>query len=371
MFHQVVETTVELGLDQREGPAVRSELMLRERVVERLREALGRVPGLRIGEVEQEETVSGRASDALLRIQTPARRRRLVVEVKRDLQPRGIGVAAAELKRRLGPGAVGVLAAPYLSERSRDLCQQLGVSCLDLAGNARIAFDQVFIDQTGRPNPEPRRRLQRSLFSPRSTRVLRVLLENPARRWYVRDLAAEARVSLAQTSNLKRLLTEQDFLGLESRQFWLAQPGQLLRDWAEAYDPEANTVQLFYSMLPLPEIERRLGQECERLGVRCGLALFSGAERVAPFARYNRAAAFIGGRTGEVATALALRPVDTGANVALLTPYDDGVFYGMRSIGGLQVVSDVQLYLDLKSSKGRGDEAAEFLLERSLRPRWL
>lgn len=347
-----------------------SDILLREQAVERLREALERVPGLRTGKVEQGETVGGRTSDILVRLRTPAGGRRLVIEVKRDLQPRAIRVAAENLRRRLGRGSVGVLVAPYLSERSRDLCQQLGVSCLDLAGNARVAFDHIFIDQAGRPNPEPSRRLQRSLFSPRSTRVLRVLLEDPTRRWYVRDLAAKARVSLAQTSNLKRLLTEQDFLGLESRQFWLAQPERLLRDWADAYNPEANAAQLFYSVLALPQIEQRLGQECERRGVRYGLTLFSGAERVAPFARYNRAAAFIEGRIADVAAALVLEPVDTGANVALLTPYDDGIFYAARSVGGLQVVSDVQLYLDLKSSKGRGDEAAEFLLERSLRRRW-
>jgi hypothetical protein len=34
------------------------------------------------------------------------------------------------------------------------------------------------------------------------------------------------------------------------------------------------------------------------------------------------------------------------------------------------VVSDVQLYLDLVGSKTRGDEAATFLLEQRLRPKW-
>ncbi len=34
------------------------------------------------------------------------------------------------------------------------------------------------------------------------------------------------------------------------------------------------------------------------------------------------------------------------------------------------VVSDIQLYLDLKGYMKRGEEAAEFLLERRLRKQW-
>jgi len=36
----------------------------------------------------------------------------------------------------------------------------------------------------------------------------------------------------------------------------------------------------------------------------------------------------------------------------------------------MKVVSDVQLYLDLKSNKERGEEAASFILEQRLRKRW-
>lgn len=60
----------------------------------------------------------------------------------------------------------------------------------------------------------------------------------------------------------------------------------------------------------------------------------------------------------------------SGPNVTLLEPYDEGVLYGMQEIDGTNVVSDIQLYLDLKSYKGRGEEAAEFLYEQQLRKLW-
>ena len=39
-------------------------------------------------------------------------------------------------------------------------------------------------------------------------------------------------------------------------------------------------------------------------------------------------------------------------------------------INGIKVVSDIQLYLDLQSYRGRGEEAAQFLLQTHLRAQW-
>ena len=49
----------------------------------------------------------------------------------------------------------------------------------------------------------------------------------------------------------------------------------------------------------------------------------------------------------------------SGVDVTLLEPYDVGVFPGLREISGMNVVSDLQLYLDLKSYGARGEEAAQ------------
>ena len=54
----------------------------------------------------------------------------------------------------------------------------------------------------------------------------------------------------------------------------------------------------------------------------------------------------------------------------MLKPYDKGVFYGVQDVNGVSVVSDVQLYLDLKKYRGRGEEAAGYILDNRLRPAW-
>ena len=44
---------------------------------------------------------------------------------------------------------------------------------------------------------------------------------------------------------------------------------------------------------------------------------------------------------------------------------------GVLDADGISIVSPIQLYLDLVTNKGRGEEAAQFLLEKVIKPEWL
>lgn len=65
-----------------------------------------------------------------------------------------------------------------------------------------------------------------------------------------------------------------------------------------------------------------------------------------------------------------LKPVTSGANVTILKPYDEGVFYNTQGVDGVPVVSAVQIYLDLMKIHGRGEEAAQAVLERVIKKIW-
>ena len=56
--------------------------------------------------------------------------------------------------------------------------------------------------------------------------------------------------------------------------------------------------------------------------------------------------------------------------MTLLEPYDAGVFYGSKEIDGIIVASPIQVYLDLRGLRGRGEEAADKLLNEVIRPQW-
>jgi hypothetical protein len=80
----------------------------------------------------------------------------------------------------------------------------------------------------------------------------------------------------------------------------------------------------------------------------------------APFARYSQVFAYIDD-PDFLAQKLNLKKVNSGSNVVLLKPYDEGVYNGSQTKDQLLIVSNIQLYLHLYNYKGRGEEQAEFL----------
>jgi hypothetical protein len=86
--------------------------------------------------------------------------------------------------------------------------------------------------------------------------------------------------------------------------------------------------------------------------------------------RYQRATAYVIGPLDEVAGRMGLRRVTSGANVSLIKPYDEGVLWGSKEVDGAIVVSALQAYLDLLNFRGRGEEAAEAVLDQVIKPTW-
>ncbi len=152
--------------------------------------------------------------------------------------------------------------------------------------------------------------------------------------------------------------------------FSLSRPDLLLKDWTENYGYRKHIVRDYYSLKSIAEIEADLAEYCNREGLRYAFTGFSGAARLAPAVRYKRAIAYIRQIPDALAAFLSLKRVESGANLRLLTPYDDGVFHEAREIDGGAIVSPAQIYLDLMHYRGRGEEVAEMILREVIQPSW-
>jgi hypothetical protein len=293
----------------------------------------------------------------------------LIVQAKSQGEPRYIREAADRLRDCLSqfPGAYPIVIAPYISAQSANLLKSKEVGYFDLAGNALIDFGPLFISVAGRPSRNPVQRKLKSLFAAKSSRILRVLLTNPRKTWYVQDLAVEAGVSIGLASKLKQRLLELEFVDDTRAGVVLMKPGDLLDEWAGAYSYQKNDIFKFYSPNTAPQVESRVSEFVRKKELRYALTMFSGAARVSPFVRYNFSAFYFSGSMLELEQQLELEPTDSGANVWAFRPFDDGVYYGMQNVGGVQIASNVQLYLDLINCKGRGEEQARALREKLLR----
>jgi hypothetical protein len=302
--------------------------------------------------------------------------RRLLCEVKASGQPRIARQACLELVdfARSDKKAYPVFIAPYISPAAAAICGQYNVGYLDFAGNCRLAFDKVYIRREGFPNPAVQRRDLRSLYSPKAERVLRVLLTAGKRTWRTQELADEARVSLGQVANVKKLLADREWIDVQPAGFGLRTLESavlpLLQEWTVNYRASRSPAREFYSLKSIPEIEAGLSEASQKPASRIAFTGFSGAARLAPAVRYSRVTAYAERDLDALANRLDLKSVSSGANVTLLGPHDEGVFYGTREVGGAPIVSAVQIYLDLMQTKGRGEEAALAILEEAIKPLW-
>lgn len=338
----------------------------------RLNQVLADVPFLQLWSVPQEPTGPDTGFDLLFDVTGNGTRWKLLVEVTSSGEPR---IARGAIQRILAfapksEAQYGVLAAPYIGEETQKICRDAGVGFIDLAGNCRLVFDKVFIERRRFPKPEAERRPLRSLFSPKASRVIRVLFEAPKQAWQVQKLARAGHVSLGLAAKVKQRLLDLEYALEEPEGIRLARPEELLRSWAEHSASRKRAAVGVYAAGDLPEIEEALRAYCVANTLRYAFTQFSGAARVAPFTRYARGAVYVDADPVSFVGSLGWKIIDTGANFMLPWPFDEGVFYGARTIGQDCVVSDVQLYLDLMESKGRGEEAATAILDQKLRPKW-
>jgi hypothetical protein len=139
--------------------------------------------------------------DLALKVRAAGTTRRVICEVKSVGEPRYLAQAIITLMRttQKDPRLYPLVVAPYISPEGQRLCREAGVGYLDLAGNAFLRFDGVLVDRAS-PKPPPRAKARlRRLFAPKSSRIIRALLEQRGESWTLARLAEEATVSLRTT----------------------------------------------------------------------------------------------------------------------------------------------------------------------------
>lgn len=266
-----------------------------------------------------------------------------------------------------------ILIAPYLSPRQRELCRRSGIFFIDLSGNAFLRIPELVIDREGFKNKYPESEPPVRVFSDKASLVLRAMLDDPRRRWGVRELAEKVGVDAGFTSRVLRRIQAEGFAHSEGRNtgVHLVRPKELLDSWSDSYSWRRNRVRGYYLFARgsdeiLSSFRSRVPAQ-----LHYAFSLQAGASLVAPMAAFGEVHAYVADVVvaDEVARRLGLEPADQGANIFLMSPYyKRSVFWGLRDIQGLPVVSDIQLYLDLLKYPLRGEEQAEYLYRRRIGP---
>lgn len=343
---------------------------LKEKYFQALRDCLSMIPS---SEIISKPLQNQRLADAIVLFKNNDHEKEIFIELTTLGTPKRIRNAVNQLRIILNetPDAYGIVIAPYISNRSAQICKEAKLGYVDLSGNFWISFDSIFLSQENMPNKYPVETSLSNLYAPKSERVLRVLLTNPYKVWKTKALAEEADISLGMITHIRRRLEEEEWVEKHDVGFNLSNPTALLEDWVENYDFNEHERHDYYTMSPLIEAESSVSKICEEANINSALTGFTAANRLAPLVKGQKSIIFVSRDIVEIGKELNFKPVNTGANISLIKPYDQGVFWNRAQIKDVQIATPIQVYLDLKQMRGRGEEAAEFLFTEVIQQRWL
>jgi len=275
-------------------------------------------------------------------------------------------------------GGIPIVLLKAGGAREHDALRRAGRSFVDLLGVVHLRIPGLHIDRTDLGPATLHRSASNATdpYSDRSSRVSRVLLMNPSsRRWTTSGLAAAAEVDVSTASRAVRELRRRGLVVDEapgqgrSSQIRVADPIALLGDWTRRYGWDDNR-QLRVAA-PVGSASRfipRMGDLFS--GRRWALSLHAGASLVAPHAEVEVVHVYVDASVEALALEHGWESSASGKLVLMEPVYGDSVWFQQRRLASADVVSPVQLVLDLWHYPIRGREQAQHIIETVLRPVW-
>ncbi|MEN8775106.1 MAG: hypothetical protein ABF379_16940 [Akkermansiaceae bacterium] len=308
-----------------------------------------------------QERSSNRFLDGQVCLQLDGRTLDFSVEFK--LKP---GIPALEEILSRGPNSKTLLVAPNLTQRVLQFCKEHHLSCIDLNGRAWLRADGLMVDRKTLPGRSFNYELEpRNIFEGKSGRLVRSLLTDRDKVWTQAELVKRTRVSSGMVSRLVNYFVAQAYLDkLSPREYRLNDFDGLLDEWCAADNLQKRCTTSYYAgPIGGPEqVADKLQQWAKNESVPLAFTQWLGAYQRCPYTEPAICSAYVK-RLPETASleSLGLRSVKEGGKVWLHVPKDEGVFLETESRNNhpFTLVSDAQIYVDLKKTGLRGPDAAQ------------
>ncbi|MCX6872661.1 MAG: MarR family transcriptional regulator [Verrucomicrobia bacterium] len=298
-----------------------------------------------------------RDGSAELRIESPQRKH--LLKVRPVLHP-----SRKLLRDQPDPGRV--LVCPSIPEPLAADLRRAGIPHADLNGRLFVGESDFLLDRrpgevvfrNPRSGPDP--------FSPKASRLVRALLNQRNTSLTQEELARQTGVSRAVVSQVLAQLVDEDYVERSAASgrkvpatYLLADFDRLLEAWRQADNWQKRTAVHQFSVL-----SNRPEEIAQKVVDSLGTESIAFTQWFAAWLRRPHTtppvvSAYV--RQRHLLDVIPARSVNTGGNLWLIIPEDEGVFSGGQESQGFPLVGDVQIYLDLLPVGQRGPEtAAEF-----------
>jgi hypothetical protein len=265
-----------------------------------------------------------------------------------------------------------LIVVPYMGEGGRKACAEAGVSWLDLSGNADVRSQGLRVLIEGKENRYKATGRPASIFSPKSSRIARVLLRLGSTGTHLGQgaIAKLANVDEGMTSRIIKRMIE---LGLVRKNsagmIVVPDRGRLLDAWHDEADLSKNTILKGHLAARNPAAATRTIVEAFQPQAQLTFAFtgLSAAWQYDQFAMHRLISVYVSSKPNAAALAqIGFKEEPRGANTWLIIPKDEGVFYGTQVIDDVPCVMPEQVYIDLKGHPERAHEAADHLRQNRL-----
>lgn len=203
--------------------------------------------------------------------------------------------------------------------------------------------------------------------------IIRAMLFQPDRKWVARDFEKGFGVGRARAATVLSALRAKGFVGgIRSGRLAhsvLQNKKELLEEWLKVYKFELNEAHLYYSTREdnLNRLKEYFAAKNEPK--KYALTLHTGANFITHYVNTPTIYCYLltenfKNASLDLRQALDLKELKRGGNFYLIKPYyKNAAFFNSQTIKGYNVVSDLQLYLDLYHFPQRGRDHAEYLLK--------
>jgi hypothetical protein len=343
-------------------------------LIARLVDALRELPDVEADLVrEPVDQHSDRRYDAQVDLHIAGKSFVLLLEAKKAVFPRDVRQVIWQLRAATHGRPTGqrenplsLLVAESISPGAKELLRSERVGYYDSGGSLYLPAPGAYL-YIDKPPPKALAKSVRTLFTGRRAQVLHALLVQHQNWFGVTELAQQATVSPATTSQVLTELERFDWLVARGqgpgKERHLREPTALLDAWAKQLTTIPSPVRRYYVPgMKADTLAKRLGQVFDAHEVQYAISHEAAAQRHAPFISHVsqvRVRVLIGANADAAIGDLDPRVVNEGANFGVIEAKSPGELLFREKIDGLWLASPIQIYLDLLRGEGRSKEMAE------------
>jgi len=328
---------------------------LTNKIAEKVKEVLEKSPAIKIVDI----TIMENFFDLVVRLRAGRQRWRILIKASSQEEIRYQPDTIEKIIFRLllePPSTYCVIAAFYIGPKEGKICEESGLGYIDLQGNYLFSFGSIFMERRVSEKPKIPEEIFKSIFSLKSSRIIRVILE--AKRTAeptpltLRNISEQANVSLGLVHDVVSKLMDLGYVEKrrEQKGLKIIRPTELLDEWVKRYNLYQNGVTGFYFDKDLMSEQDDFIRYCESRGEKYAFTFTWAASQIMLSTKPTQISTYFSGDIDILEETLGLKKITTGANLIVILPKDESVYYkSLLYSGYVKIVSPIQLYLDLST----------------------